>query len=215
MRLAFLLFIPLIAAAQIEAPRLGVVIDSHGRMRGVHGIPGALTLGAPESEEGAVSAGASSTCTAWKTTDKLLLQCAGRDREAIDAPAGPALFAFRADGALAAVYFPSSSELRSYPSGETRYIPGGVSLSAGHLLIEHDGTLSKYDLMTGTGAGMPGAKMPAVLLEDGSVLEAGALSQPVQRMERFAPGLVLLDGARLLRVRDTAVFELPGEDAWR
>jgi len=90
-----------------------------------------------------------------------------------------------------------------------------VSLSAGHLLIEHDGNLSKYDLMTGTEAGMPGAKMPAVLLEDGSVLEAGALSQPVQRMERFAPGLVLLDGARLLRVLDTAVFELPGEDAWR
>jgi hypothetical protein len=215
MRLAFLLLMPLIAAAQIEAPRLGVVVDSHGRMRGVQGIPGALTLGEPESDEEVVSAGASSTCLAWKTVDKLSLRCDEREQVTVDAPPGSALFAFRADGCLAAVYFSSNSELRIYSTGETRVVPGGVSLTAGHLLIEHEGTLSRYALLSGTEIALPGMRMPAVLLEDGSVLEAGVLSEPVRRMERFAPGLVLLDGGRLLRVRDSAVFEVPGEDAWR
>ena len=189
-----------------------MVVDSDGRIRAVHGIPGALTLGEPESDiEEAVSAVASSTCMAWKTADKLAVRCEGRERETVDAPAGPALFAFRADGALAAVYFSGTSELRLYSTRETRFIPGGVSLSARHLLVERDGTLSRYELLSGTEMALPGVRMPAVLLEDGSALEPGALSEPVRKMERFAPGLVLLDGGRLLRVRDSAVFELPVE----
>lgn len=213
MKPALFFLLPFLACAQVETPRLGVLVDGQSRLRSLYGIPGALTLSLPESDDEALSAAASQTCAVSKTSSSVRIQCAGKPVQTMEAPPGPALFAFLPDGRLAAVYYESTSDLLRFPDFTPRLFPGVVSLTARFLLLNHDGALSRYDLAAETETPLPEATLPAVLLDDGAVLDRRALpeSEIPSRIDPFSPGLLLIDRARLFRIRDAALFDIPRE----
>jgi hypothetical protein len=99
------------AFAQIEHPQIGVVLDANGDARVALGVAESATLSEP-LWSGVLSL-ACSAQVCFAKTETALLSSLG---EAIDAPAGPAIFA--ADGASAYVYFPDTQQLARWHDGQ-------------------------------------------------------------------------------------------------
>jgi hypothetical protein len=109
MKIFFLFAICSCGWAQLDRPALGKVLDGNGTIRTVYGIAASVTVGDGEVA-GALSSGCSETLCLIKT-ETSILSIAG----SVDAPAGPALFAF--DGDAAFVWFPLSRQLARWQNG--------------------------------------------------------------------------------------------------
>jgi hypothetical protein len=91
------------AQSGIDRPSIGKMVDQNGALRTVYGISGSVTLGDVESVGVLSSACSKSLCLA-KTEASI-----SSGATSVDAPAGPAKFAF--DGPDAFVWFPKSRQL--------------------------------------------------------------------------------------------------------
>lgn len=91
-----------IATAQVEAPRIGYIVDRAGALRPVNGVTGAFTLG-PALAGDIVSAAFSGKCLVVKTAGELKV-----DDHAFEAPSGPAIVTFDEKRRLKEVFFPEA-----------------------------------------------------------------------------------------------------------
>lgn len=106
------------AWAQVEQPRLGRMLDGDGAVRTVYGITASVHLGDAEIT-GVLSSGCSKSFCLAKT-ETSLVSAVG----AVDAPVGPALFAF--DGDAAFVWFVKSKQLARWQDGVLSAIESSV-----------------------------------------------------------------------------------------
>ncbi len=93
----------------MDRPQLGKMLDRSGAVRTVYGIAASVTLSGAETT-GVISSACSKTFCLAKT-ETAIVSAMG----SVDAPAGPALFAF--DGDAAFVWFPESRQLARWRSG--------------------------------------------------------------------------------------------------
>jgi hypothetical protein len=108
----------------IDRPQVGKMLDASGAVRTVYGIAASVTLGDAEII-GVVSQGCSKIFCLAKT-GTAVVSASGR----VDAPAGPALFAFEGDAAF--LWFPQSRQLAQWQNGALTLIDsmvGGEVLS--------------------------------------------------------------------------------------
>jgi hypothetical protein len=96
------------AQSGIERPRLGKMLDANGAVRTVYGIAASVTLGDAEITGVLSSACSKKFCLA--KTDASVISASGN----VDAPAGPALFAFEGDAAF--IWFARSRLLARWQS---------------------------------------------------------------------------------------------------
>jgi hypothetical protein len=106
------------AQSGIDRPQIGKMLDASGAVRTVYGIAASVTLGDPEMT-GVVSQGCSKTFCLAKT-ETAVVSASG----SVDAPAGPALFAF--DGDLAFLWFPQSKQLAQWQTGALTLIDSAI-----------------------------------------------------------------------------------------
>ncbi len=91
------------AQSGIDRPRLGKMLDANGAVRTVYGIAASVTLGDAEITGVVSSACSKKFCLA--KTDASVVSASG----SVDAPEGPALFAFEGDAAF--IWFARSRQL--------------------------------------------------------------------------------------------------------
>jgi hypothetical protein len=106
------------AQSGIERPRLGKMLDANGAVRTVYGIAASVTLG--DAEITGVLSQACSNKFCLAKTETSLVSASG----SVDAPEGPALFAFEADQAL--VWFPQSRQLARWQNGALTAIDSSI-----------------------------------------------------------------------------------------
>ena len=106
------------AQSGVEQPRVGKMLDGDGAVRTVYGIAASVHLGDGEIA-GVVSAGCSKSFCLAKTATGLV-SVSGT----VDAPAGPALFAFDGDAAL--VWFSKSRQLARWQGGVLTAVDASV-----------------------------------------------------------------------------------------
>jgi hypothetical protein len=97
------------AQSGIDRPQIGKMLDANGAVRTVYGIAASVTLGEVETT-GVLSSACSKTFCLAKTETSIVSALGS-----VDAPAGPALFAF--DGSAAYVWFSRSRELAQWQNG--------------------------------------------------------------------------------------------------
>ncbi len=102
----------------IDRPQLGKMTDASGAVRTVYGIAASATLGDAEMT-GVLSLACSKTFCLAKTDAGIVSASGG-----VDAPAGPALFAF--DGDAAFLWFPISRQLARWQNGGLTSIDASV-----------------------------------------------------------------------------------------
>jgi hypothetical protein len=112
MRILALLSLGVCAFAQIERPRLGIMLDEKGDARPVYGVAASATLGNPVLRGVLALACRAGSCLA--KTETALVTTAG---DIVDAPAGPAVLG----GAW--IYFPLAGQLFEWRDRELRAIP--------------------------------------------------------------------------------------------
>jgi hypothetical protein len=106
------------AQSGVDRPQLGKMLDANGAMRTVYGIAASVALGDVESTDVLSSACAKTFCLA--KTDTSIVTASG----SVDAPPGPAMFAF--DGDTAFVWFPRSRQLARWQNGLLTSIDSSV-----------------------------------------------------------------------------------------
>jgi hypothetical protein len=207
-------------------PQLGKMLDASGAVRTVYGIAASVTMGDPETTGVLSSACSQNFCLA--KTDAGIVSPSG----AVDAPPGPALFAF--DGDLAFVWFLKSRQLATWSADALTFINSdidgevlSIGVNAGAVqfavrrfkgdvwLVNQDGSV--------TGALPPGTG--AVMLIPGGVVYAsreeivvGSVRLPLHRVTGFSQMSagylqVRVDGANYsLRIEKgrEMLFQLPG-----
>lgn len=116
--LAFLSLSALLyAQPALDPPRIGFVQDSRHAVYPVNGLAGNFLLG-EAAWRGIVSAAFSGSFGLLKTDSKLLaVDRRGKTLGSVDAPPGPALFAFAHDGSPALAYLPESRTLLVWREG--------------------------------------------------------------------------------------------------
>src|SRR5687767_6959324 len=98
---SFLFFVFVItAAAQIDTPRIGYIVDSKNFLRPVSGVAGAFTVGAP-IENDVISAAFSGKTLVIKKDVELLV-----NEERFESPHGRIEVRFGAKGELREIFFP-------------------------------------------------------------------------------------------------------------
>jgi len=212
MKQLLFLLLPCCAMAQIEAPRLGVFIDQHNGLRPLFGLPGALLPG-PVAAEGVVSAAASRSHIVWKTADQICIQENDHPATCDSAPPASALIAFDTAGRPAVIEFESD--------------PPVIAVSFNYRIENRDGVLVRVAYSDRSEMPLPGLSAPAFVQADGSVIAMGGeslvlrtpagedrtlLDRKVTRIEPLNDGLILLDRASVLRLRDGTVFRLPHQE---
>jgi len=212
MKRLILVLLPAFCFAQIEAPRLGVFVDSQNRLRSLLGLPGALLPGSVTADN-VLSAAASQTHLVWKTADQLCTKESDRPAVCDPAPPGAAMVAFHPDGRPAVVEFAADSHI--------------VAVSARYRVEDRAGALFRVAAADRSELPLPGLAPPALVFDDGTVIAAGAealvlrtpggedrtlLDMAPSRLELLNRDLILLDRSRVLRLRDAAVFRLPREE---
>ena len=118
-RLAFSLAIAAACWAQpaLAPPQMGFIQDGANSLRPVLGVAGNFVLG-DAAASGVISAAFSGTFGLLKTDSTLIaIDRQGLAIATVDAPGGPALFAFAADGAPALVYLAASNTLLRWDAG--------------------------------------------------------------------------------------------------
>jgi hypothetical protein len=97
------------AQSGLTRPQLGKMLDANGAVRTVYGIVASVTLGDAETT-GVLSLACSNTVCLAKTETSVVSPSGS-----VNAPAGPALFAFDGDSAL--VWFPQSRQFAQWKNG--------------------------------------------------------------------------------------------------
>ncbi len=110
---SFLFFVFVItAAAQIDTPRIGYIVDSKSFLRPVSGVAGAFTVGSPV-ENDVISAAFSGKTLVIKKDVELLV-----NEERFEAPQGRIEVRFGSKGELREIFFPDSSMLWTWKNGK-------------------------------------------------------------------------------------------------
>ncbi len=196
--LAALPFAMLIAWAQpsIAPPQVGFVQDRLGSFRRIYGLAGNFILG-DASITGVISAAFSGSSGLVKTGSAIQLTDAQAHVVAnMNAPGGPALFAFSGDGRAALAYVVDSNLLFEWTGRAFVPVPVGPAAIAadtiwsiaapdpGHaaLIVERADGVWDVRLRLSTGqvdaqTSLPGIKPPAFMLANGTLLsrDAGGL----------------------------------------
>lgn len=143
MKLLPLLFSLGIAAAAVESPSVGYIRAADGSIVRVTGISGAfITTGTGEGATVALSFSGSLGFLKLDTSVQVV-NGTGELLGESDAPAGPALFGFNANGDAGVAYYPATRELRLFANGQWQAIPfnapdGVISVAlkdADHVLV--------------------------------------------------------------------------------
>jgi hypothetical protein len=115
---AFSICVCACAQSGVNRPQLGKMLDSNGAVRTVYGIAASVTLGDMESTDVLSSACSKTFCLA--KTETSIVSAVG----SVDAPPGPAMFAF--DGDAAFVWFSRSRQLARWQNGLLTLIDSSV-----------------------------------------------------------------------------------------
>ncbi len=191
-------FVALLAWAQsaTEAPRIGFMQDAGGSVRPVLGVTANFVLG-DSIAEGVISAAFSGMFGMVKTDSTLLVM----DRQGVvlsvmDAPPGPALFAFSQEGKPALVYFLGTSSLMRWQDGTSLNVDGVLSIAAldssgAAMIVQRDGGLWHVRISLDTGAVesqtlIPDATAPVLLLANGDLLFADATGIVIRKPDGTA-----------------------------
>ncbi len=142
------------AQSAMERPQLGKMLDANGAVRTVYGIAASVSLGDVEAVE-VVSSGCSKTFCLAKT-ETSVVSASG----SVDAPAGPAWFAF--DGDAAFVWFVRSRQLARWQNGVLT--PLDASVEGGVLSIGASGDAVQFAVRRRNGVW--------IVNQDGSVASA-------------------------------------------
>jgi hypothetical protein len=106
------------AQSGVDRPQLGKMLDANGAVHTVYGIAASVALGDAEAMDVLSSACSKTFCLA--KTDTSLVTASG----SVDAPPGPAMFAF--DGDTAFVWFPRSRQLAQWQNSVLTLIDSNV-----------------------------------------------------------------------------------------
>lgn len=190
------------AQTSIAPPQAGFMQDGENALRPVYGIAGNFLLGDAASF-GVVSAAFSGSFGLLKTDSTLsVTDWRGKTSASQDAPQGPAMFAFAADGSPALVYYPSVNLLLAWNGGAFRFImfdwsafpASAVRAIAqpdfGHaaMIIQRDDGLWDVRIILATGeidsqTALPGVSAPVLMLQTGELVYAGATGFVVRRTD--------------------------------
>jgi len=189
----------LAAQPDIVPARIGYIRDATNRLRPLFGVSANFILGEAE-HSGVLSAACSGRFVLAKTEDTvMLLDEAGRLVERWTAPAGPALFAFAADGTPALAFFPGVSELMRVERGRLRPVALDFRALEGQPLtiaLEAEGrvravlvgrnALRVRSIRLATGLveeerELDGAAAPALALPDGTLVYSSSTGLVVRR----------------------------------
>ncbi len=177
------------AQTSLAPPQVGFIRDSGNALRPVYGIAGNFVLG-PAASTGVVSA-AFSGSFGWVKTDSTLLVTdrLGQALTSMDAPAGPALFAFSQDGAPSLALFAGTNALIQWNAGTfqqvaTLYASTVVSIASpdvdhAALVVQRDDGLWDVRLLLATGetvsqTALPGLRAPVLMLATGDFVYTDA-----------------------------------------
>jgi hypothetical protein len=158
----------------LTPPEVGFILDSRSHVYPVNGLAGNFVLGLAAGS-GIISAAFFGAFRLSKTDSALsVVNQRGRIVARMEAPPGPALFAFSANGSPAIAYFPQSKTLRVWDGREFRAGPDfdqevlGVG-AQGEFVVQRDGELweLQVDLRSGaivSQAALPGIAPPVLML---------------------------------------------------
>ncbi|MGD0298214.1 MAG: hypothetical protein ABSE86_13970, partial [Bryobacteraceae bacterium] len=166
------------AQRSLAPPQVGFMQDSQGGIRPVTGLAGNFLVGRAAST-GIVSAGFSGAFGMLKSDSALtVIDQQGRAITSVDAPAGPALFAFSIDESPALAYFQQSKTLAVWDGHTFHTVPletddTVLSISSPTaLIVQRDSGLWELGVDLATGAivwqtALPGVTAPVLMLASG------------------------------------------------
>ena len=176
--------------------------DGGNSFRPVYGIAGNFLVGDPAASS-VVSAAFSGLFGMLKTDSTLVVT--GTRGQAIasqDAPPGPALFAFSADGSPALAYFPGGDLLLAWNGGGFQLVlfdwsafPGNAVQSIalpdpGHaaMIVKRDDGLWDVRILLATGeidsqSALPGVSAPVLMLATGDLVYSDANGFVIRRLD--------------------------------
>jgi hypothetical protein len=123
-----------LAQTTLSAPRVGYLLDDTRALRPVLGTAANFLLGEPVEQEVLAAASSGRRTMAKKAAELVLFDQEGQRLADWPAPGGPALFAFGADGAPAAVYFPETRQLARIEGGQLLPSPIDVEALSGEVV---------------------------------------------------------------------------------
>ena len=184
------------AQTSLAPPQVGFTLDSGNAFRPVYGIAGNFVMGSTAAT-GVVSA-AFSGSFGWMKTDSALLVTdrQGQVLASMDAPDGPALFAFTQGGAPSLAFLASTNALIQWNAGTFQQVArfdasGVVSIAApdaGHaaLIVQRDDGLWDVRLLLATGeiasqTALPGLRAPVLMLATGDLIFTDADTLVIRR----------------------------------
>jgi len=168
----------------LAPPEVGYMLDSHSHVYPVNGLAGNFLVGRTTTS-GVISAAFSGSFRLLKSDSALtVINQQGRRVARMDAPPGPALFAFSANGSPAVAYFTQSKTLCVWDGREFQPGPAfdqavlsisALSSSLGEFVIERGGELWELQVELATGAivsqaALPGIAAPVLMLAGGGLL---------------------------------------------
>ncbi|MEB2360204.1 MAG: hypothetical protein OZ929_02625 [Bryobacterales bacterium] len=175
-----------VAGAQsLDFPMLGYILAAD-RVAPLFGVAGAFSIGEPQYND-VLSAAFSGRAGLLKTSGEVLvLDSKGRMTASVVAPAGPALFAFSAQGFAGGALFPAAGEIYLFRGEKVTRIatelPAGEPVALGisgsgtiTVLLNRDGGLwkSRFSIVNGQfeiSEFVPGIQAPAVFLPGDGIL---------------------------------------------
>ena len=204
MKLLLLLVSSACAWAQLESPRIGVMLDENSRARPVTGVPAAAVLGAPLFDAAVISLSCS-TYACLAKTESALVSSSG---ETVDAPPGAALIAWDpgVDGA-AYVYFVETRQLARWSDGRLdpiAFAPDGDVLSL-------RATANGYEYVVGRDDDTVNA---ILLLDGGGVLSATDGHVHLLRADGNETDFALADAGGFIRMSDRYVQVVTSSGMW-
>ncbi len=194
---AFLTIIVMTSAvcgqSSLTPPEIGFVQDCRGALRPVRGLAGNFLVDRAGSPR-VVSAAFSGSFGLVKSDSALaVIDKQGREITRVDAPRGPALLAFSADGRPALAYFEQSVSLVRWDGREFQSVhldaaalkgESVVAIAASipyvaRFVVKREGELWELDVRTDTGAlvsqmALPGIAAPVLLLPSGDLVHANS-----------------------------------------
>lgn len=204
MKLFLLLVSGIGAWAQLESPRIGMMLDENNRARPVIGVPTAAMLGDPWFDAPIISL----SCSAYACLAKTESALVSSSGEKVDTPPGAVLIAWEpgADGA-AYVYFVETRQLARWSRGQLDLIdftPDGdvVSLRA---------TANGYDYVTSRD---DDAATCTLLLDGGGVLLASDGQIRLLRADGTEANFAVADVGGFIRMSDRYVQVITSTGMW-
>ncbi len=205
MKSVFIIFtLALAACAQpaLAPPQVGFLEDGTNSFRPVFGVAGNFLWG--DAAFRGVSGAAFSGSFGLLKTDTSVIAVDGQAQvlASMDAPPGPADFAFFSDGTPAFVYLPGPNLLFQWYGTGFQMVPfdcqlfppsAVVAISAPDLwhvafLVQHDDGLSEVSVLIETGesdsqTALPGVNAPAMRLLSGELIYTGAAGIVIRRTD--------------------------------